>query len=85
MSEILDDRLYSMDMNISVCFNPGNDPECSTSVPVLNGSWLYILPCSWSAGFVDPGKKCVLILKLPNCDCSRRHFLFFFYFIENKT
>ena len=55
MNEVLEDRLYSMDMKVSVCFNPKNDPECSTSVIILDGSQLYILPCSWSAGFVDPG------------------------------
>ena len=62
-------------MSMSLCFNPGEDPECSSQIKIFENANLPILPCSWTEGFVDPGKYSLLSV-LANYNSYNLSYLF---------
>ena len=63
IEELLASQLYSVDMNISVCFETGQ--ACDQVLVILQGTPLPTVPCNWSEGFIHKGTTTInIILRL---------------------
>lgn len=66
VDELLSDRLYTIDMNISLCFEANS--SCDRHVAVFENTHLPVLPCDWTAGFINPGNLInIKLLKYLQC------------------